>query len=261
VAPLAQAVSATPLTADAATLAQYRRWQIGTKTGTGAPEQAKGSAAADLMVFRAAFAAAYLMAKFDELAAAADPVAAAPPQSADEAFRKFVDENFRNFVATRNRLTDTWEAPKSGPVDPAIAAVFTTVQSVFTNADAAIKTFVTTPPQGAIEVKLAATKTLARNRVAFGSLLGPLAKAVGVTSPDNSSAAVMAKYLREQRSRFMGLAAGWSKEIGVWKIGDLHIDDLKEGGPAKVDASRINLISEEDFSAEFTAWQQLQKST
>jgi hypothetical protein len=260
-APLAQAVSATPPTADAATLAQYKRWQIGTKTGTGVPEQAKGSAAADLMVFRAAFAAAYLMARFDELADAADRVAAAQPQSADAAFRKFVDENFRNFVDIRNRLTNTWEAPKSGPVDPAIAAVFTNVQAVFTNAQAAIKTFVTTPPQGTIDVKLAATKALARSRVAFGALLGPLAKAAGVTSPNDSSAAVMAQYLREQRSRFMGLAAGWSKEIGVWKIGDLHVDDLKEGGPAKVDASRINLISEEDFYAEFTAWQQLQKST
>ncbi|HEX4830532.1 MAG TPA: hypothetical protein VH478_05505 [Trebonia sp.] len=50
----------------------------------------------------------------------------------------------------------------------------------------------------------------------------------------------------------MGLA-GMSSLTGVWKIGNGHVEDLFNG-VAKVDMSRANFVTRDDFEAELGAW-------
>jgi hypothetical protein len=44
-----------------------------------------------------------------------------------------------------------------------------------------------------------------------------------------------------------------SSLTGVWKIGNGHVEDLFNG-VAKVDMSRANFVTRDDFEAELGAW-------
>lgn len=106
----------------------------------------------------------------------------------------------------------------------------------------------------AAAVQLAATRAVANSRANVNALLPALLTAVGVDS--SSNAAKLAELMRDLRSSFMGLAGGYQAKDGVWKIGQGHIDDLKSG-EVKVDMSKANFVTREDFNKEFDAWNDL----
>jgi hypothetical protein len=89
--------------------------------------------------------------------------------------------------------------------------------------------------------------------ITLRTLVPALEKVVGAPASPDRDAGALARYMRLQRSSFMGSAAGLSKQTGVWKIGDLHVADLMDG-TVKVDTSRMNLVRKEDFDVEIEAW-------
>jgi hypothetical protein len=60
--------------------------------------------------------------------------------------------------------------------------------------------------------------------------------------------------MRVQRSKSMGLAAGYSTRTGVWKVGDFHVADLTNGTVKIVTTRPINIVTREAFNTEFEAW-------
>ena len=209
--------------------------------------QQPGDPAADLMEFRAAHSAAFLIAKFEKLANDAATVAATTPESAVlTAVHSFVDVKFRDFITLRDRLARSWRPTTSNAVNSAADAAFTNVEN-------ARKTYFTAIRNATPGQQLAATRALVDNRDALRALVPPLEKAVGQPYSPDRNAATLAHNMRVQRSSFMGLAAVVSEQIGVWKVGDLHIADLMDG-TVKVDTSRMNLVTKEDFTLEFEAW-------
>jgi hypothetical protein len=189
------------------------------------------------MEFRAAHSAAILIVKFEELAGKALQVTEAGPGATT-----FVNATVPEFFQVRDRLNRSWETTKSPDVNQAVKAVYDSVAKV----EAAIH-------NAASDLKVA--QALANNREPFRGLVPPLEKVVGTLPSANRNAAELARDMRKQRSIAMGFAAGLTKQLGVWKIGDLHIADLTDG-TVKVNASWVNFVTKEDFNREFEAWQQ-----
>ncbi len=218
--------------------------QVGTRKTRGG--QAQGDPTADLMEFRAAHSAAYLIAKFEKLADEAHRVATTGPTSAQAEIRTFLDKNLRDFIKIRDRLQNSWRQTTSDTVN-------TAAQAVFTNVESAQKAYLAALNGATLDQQLRATQALADNREALRALVPPLEKAVGQPYSPDRNGATLAHTMRVQRSGFMGLAAVVSKQVGVWKIGDLHVTDLTDG-TVKVDTSRMNLVTKEDFEHELEAW-------
>jgi hypothetical protein len=208
----------------------------------------QGDPAADLMEFRAAHGAAILIVRFEKLAAEAGSlVAKTPVSSALAAIYAFVNESVRKFQQDRDRIAATWRQTTTTAVNRAAEAVYTNVES-------ALQTYFTALRNAPPETQLKATKTLADTGAAVRDLVPPLEEAVGVPRSPNRNADALARDMRTQRSGFMLYAASISNQIGVWKVGDLHVADLLNG-TVRVDTSQINVVTKEDFDAEFEAWQ------
>ena len=229
--------------------------KLGIRSVRGGQGESQGNPAADLMEFRAAHSAAMLIVRFEELAGEALRVAATTPsESATRAVLAFIDVNFRSFIQFRDRLNRSWRTTGSPEVNAAVSAVYEKVESVG-------KTYLAAFRDAPLDQRLKATKVLAGNCDALRGLVPPLAKAaVGEYPPADSNAAALAREMRTERSKYMGLAAVFMKqERGVWKIGNLHVADLTDG-TVKVDVSQFNLVSKEDFNQEFEAWRRQQST-
>lgn len=215
--------------------------KVGIREKRGGQEQAKG---ADLMEFRAVHAASMLIGAFEQLAGQASEVAKTPAPSAKAMVYTFLNEKIRNFKDVEKRIKNTWQPTESADVNTAVNALFTYVENARATYLAALRD---APP----EQLLQATKDLADKSNALRDLLPPLVKAVG--APKSADFATLAHDMRVERSTFMGLGAVWSKQVGVWKVGDFHIKDLTDG-TVKIDASRINIVSREAFNQAFEPW-------
>jgi hypothetical protein len=224
----------------------------GRKTRT-APDAAPGvEFGADLMEYRAVHGAALLIDQFQKMAAAARLVArtAIPPGKAEAtenaAIAGFLTGEFRQLVLFRDRVRGTWQPTGTGPLNEATEAVYTTVQAAHRAFDRAVR-------EGKTGEKVVAAGELAQKEAAVVACLPALAEAVGAPDQYRGSATQLADFMRYQRSSFMGLAAGFSKEIGVWKVGQLHVEDLLTG-PSKVDLSRIRILTQKQFNDALQAW-------
>jgi hypothetical protein len=218
--------------------------QTGTRKARSGPAQV--DPIADLMEFRAAHSAALLITRFEKLADDAHRVATAQPAAAADAFRVFLGETYKNFVKIQQRLGNSWVPTQSD-------AVNTAAQAVFTRVDSLRQAFFSSLNAASLDQNIRSTQALSDNGHALRDLVPALEKAVGVSPSPDRNAAALAQDMRVRRSAFMGLAAVLSKQVGVWKIGDLHVTDLTDG-TAKVDTTRMNLVSEDDFSHELQAW-------
>jgi hypothetical protein len=229
--------------------------QVGIRGNRSGPVQPpQRNASADLMEYRAVHGVAMLIKKFDELADAAGNAAASGDRTAVFAF---VQVNLRSFRKDQKRVVNTWTPTASGDVN-------TAVQNVYDNINALLAKYVQVMrlalAKNSVDIQLKATQVLANGRTAIDALLDPLLQAVGV--PKASNAGELAGEMRKQRSLAMGLAT-YTTRIGVWKIGDGHIQDLLDG-TAKVDMSRANFVTRDEFNTAFDAWkrwkyQQLQQ--
>jgi len=75
------------------------------------------------------------------------------------------------------------------------------------------------------------------------------AKATGMTSDQLRATA------RKQRSIMMGVTAGYSSEKGTWKVGDLHVMDIRGGGSGGgVRQGQTNYLTRDEFNAALTEW-------
>ncbi|MET0236394.1 MAG: hypothetical protein ABW224_17230 [Kibdelosporangium sp.] len=202
-------------------------------------QQAHGDPAADLMEFRATHGAAMLIAAIDRLGDEAVGVSATSASSAGPVVTAF-DVKVKKLMLTRDRIDRSWR-PSSPDVNLAVQAVYDSVESAFQAYNTA---FLNAPPAK----QLKAILDFGNSRVALRDKVPALADAVGAVVANKRDAAELAKYMRTQRSTFMGLGAIFSKrKAGVWKVGDLHITDLTSGS-SNVDQSRINIVSQDDFN-------------
>jgi hypothetical protein len=213
---------------------------VGSRKAHGGPAQSTG---ADLMEFRAVHGAALLIGSYEVLAKKAGDVVTNPTEVA---FNEFVTARIPEFLAFRDKLNARWRPTATDAVNQA-------VQTVYTNVDRVCQTYLKAIAGAPPEKRLSSTKILAGNTTVLRVFVPPLAKAVGSAMPPDNDAAVLAKAMGEERSKYMGLAAGLSKETGVWKVGDLHIADLCNGS-VKIDTSRINVMTRADFNAELKTW-------
>ncbi len=192
---------------------------------------------ADLMEFRAAHAAAMLIGQYERTAQAADLLVASGVNGSG--LRTFIDQDFRKLVKYKTRTERAWQATQTPEVNSAVKDVFQSVERIE-------KAF------------LAAVSTASKRRQALEflrdangpvkQLAAPLAKAVGFPGSTN-----LAHEMRTARSTMMGLAAEFSGQKGVWKVGDLHIADVLDGS-AHTQQVKANYESKDDFNAELVAW-------
>jgi hypothetical protein len=203
-----------------------------------------GGAGADLMEFRAVHGAALLLGAYEKMTKKAQEVVSNPTGAA---VQSFIDVQIPAFVAIRDNINRRWRPSETDAVNQAVQVVYDTAQRV-------CQTYLNGINGATADKKLANTKILADNATILRSLVPAMAKAVGFPAPPDNDAAVLAQNMRTERSKFMGLAAGLSKETGVWKVGELHIVDLLSGD-VKIDKSRINIVTQDTFNTELKAWQ------
>jgi hypothetical protein len=203
-----------------------------------------GSAGADLMEFRAVHGATLLLGAYEKMTKTAQEVVSNPTGAA---VQSFIDVQIPAFVALRDNINRRWRPSETDAVNQAVQVVYDTAQRV-------CQTYLNGINGATAAKKLANTRILADNATILRSLVPAMAKAVGFSVPPDNDAAVLAQNMRTERSKFMGLAAGLSKETGVWKVGELHIVDLLSGA-LKIDTSRINIVTQDTFNTELKAWQ------
>ncbi|MCO6008491.1 hypothetical protein NE236_26290 [Actinoallomurus purpureus] len=211
----------------------------------GGQQQAHAEPGADLMEYRATHGAAMLIVKFDKLGDEAINVSATPVNSAATAIGAFNTE-VQELMQFRDRVDRSWR-PSSDAVNRAVQAVYDNVESAYQAYDAALR-------NAPAQQQLKAVRDFANSRIGLRDLVPALADAAGARLADKRDAAELAKFMRRQRSTFMGLGAVFSKrKAGVWKVGDGHIQDLTDG-TSKIDRSRINIITKKEFNEELAAW-------
>lgn len=206
-----------------------------------------GAQGADLMELRAAHAASLLVFNSGNLTETAAKVArltrVLPPLASGQ-FNDKIDAVHR----FRVRAAGGWRPTRTTDVNLAAKAIFDDTESacqVYLDATR-------DPSAVTLSVQSAAAQALADGLTAVRGLLPALESAVGATGSGGDPNA-LAEYVQTQRSTFMGLAAGMSSQQGVWKIGNGHIEDLTSGR-AKIDMSRANFVTRDDFLQEFTGW-------
>lgn len=211
-----------------------------------AQAQPQGEANADLMEFRAAHAAALLVAQYQKTALAAGVlVASGDPLQSDDgrglspALRTFIDEDLRKLVKYKARVERSWRATQTSEVNSAVKKLFDLVENIE-------KRFLETARDPSTRRKAllflqGANDVIKKNVV-------PLATAVGF--PDSAD---LADEMRVARSRMMALAAEASSQKGVWKVGDLHVKDVLD---EKTKTLRVKAHYERkaDFDVELAAW-------
>lgn len=231
---------------------------LGIRKKLGGEGYAKKSA--DLMELRAAHGVALLMEKYDGLCAEARRVSAITDATAGPAVLAFIDKNYRAFAKEQQALEKTWEPTESADLNKAVKDVYDRIthirQSYFGVLRRAHEKLEKHEMSKEDEVKLqlTATQHLADSRADVYALLSAVLIAVGVDGPVKASQ--LEEMMRDLRSAFMGLAGGIQAQTGVWKVGQGHIDDLKSGA-VKVDMSRANYVTRQDFNKEFDAWNDL----
>ena len=204
-----------------------------------------GDPAADLMEYRAAHGAALLVARYDKLGDLAISVSALPAKDAPQQVAG-VNTEIQKLKTLRAKIAGTWRG--STP------AVDKAVQSIYQRADQAFVAYDTAFTGASLLNQQAAIRKFANSRVDVRDLLPALATAVGAEVKDNRSGADVAAWMRAQRSRFMGIAAAYSKKNeGVWKVGEGHIEDLL-GGQVNVRMDNVNIVTREQFNTEYEAW-------
>lgn len=212
---------------------------------------------ADLMELRAAHGVAILITNYEGLCAEARRVSEITDASAGPAVLAFLDKNLRAFVEAQQKVMRTWEPTGSADVNKAVQDVYDMITLIRKKYFQALNLAREKAQKGDVDqvkVQLTATRILANTRADVNALLPALLTAVGVDS--SVDAARLAEMMRDLRSSFMGLAGGYQAQDGVWKIGQGHIDDLKSG-EVKVDMSKANFVTREDFNKEFDAWNDL----
>lgn len=80
-----------------------------------------------------------------------------------------------------------------------------------------------------------------------------LEQVVGVVPSTGGKTKPLEEEMRTQRSKSMGLAAVFSQEVGVWKVGNGHLEDLVNGR-VKVDMTKVNFVTRDAFNQEFDLW-------
>lgn len=212
----------------------------------GKTQPALGDPAADLMEFRATHGVAILISAFDELGDEGVTVAATPAASAAALLSAF-DAKVQKLITARERVDRSWR-PSTPKVDSVVRNAHAKIESAYQAYEAKFRNAPT-------QQQLTAVRDFANGRVELRDLVPELADAVGAKLKDRRDGTELARYMRTQRSNFMGLGAVFSKRVGVWKVGDLHIQDLLDG-TSKVDSSRINIITKGEFNQELDAWRQ-----
>jgi hypothetical protein len=233
--------------------------KVGIRKMRGGQGQAKNPGA-DLMEYRAVHGVAMLIDGFDKLCDEASRVAGISDNSAKAAVTAFVTVNVKAFLNRRKRIVGTWEPTVSDSLDDAVQAVFDNVNAavlaVYDKTYNVLNLYLDlVAHEAAVDMQLAFTQDLANERAAVDALLPPLLTAAGVPQTDNPVA--VANDMRKQRSAYMGLATTVTDQVGVWKIGDLHIQDLMDG-TVNIDMSRANFVTRDDFNQAYEAWK-LQK--
>jgi hypothetical protein len=204
-----------------------------------------GDPAADLMEYRAAHGAAFLVAEYDKLGDLAINVSALPAKDAPKPVAD-INTEVQKLRALRAKIAGTWRISNN--------AVDTAVRSIYQRADQAFGAYDTAFTGASLQNQQVAIREFANSRVGLRDLLPPLVKAVGAQVQDNRSGADVAAWMRVQRSKFMGLAAVHSgKKKGVWKVGEGHIEDLV-AGRANVRMTDVNIVTREQFNTEYDAW-------
>ncbi|MDN5797849.1 MAG: hypothetical protein L0H79_19175 [Intrasporangium sp.] len=215
--------------------------------------QPQGDARADLMEYRAIHAAALLVGQYERTAQAARALADSPAMTAPSegnalppALRTFLDVDFRKLVKYKERVKKAWTATQSQGVNDAVQRVFEYVEKI-------AKMFMDT------------MKTVSERRKALLFLLGaadllkqhaaPLAAAGGVPGSTN-----VAQDMRIARSRSMGLAAEFSSQKGVWKVGDLHVADVLDG-TTQTRQVKANYERKDAFNTALATWEAQQNGT
>jgi hypothetical protein len=217
--------------------------QGGGRGGRGGRAQEGQAEGADLMELRAAHGAAMLVVKSAPLVVTAAKVAKLTIVLPHNAAAEF-DGRIQGIRQFGTRISNSWRPSRTNALNSAAQAVFTEVENACQAYFGASR--------GTVSEQQAAAQALSNSFAALRNLLPALENAVGVTSSDHN-AGDLALHMRTQRSSFMGLAAIFSSQLGVWKIGDGHIDDLVSGR-AKVDMSRANFVTRDEFNQEFAQW-------
>lgn len=211
------------------------------KGGTG---QAKDPGA-DLMEYRAVHGVAMLIGAFDRLCDKAGEVAGSGNPTEALAFSKV---NLLKFNKVKKRIQSTWEPTNSTDVNAAVQKVYDDINKVLTTY---VSVMEKAEQKNATAYLVKATQALAGSRGDIDALLPPLRDAVG--APDTDDPSALAHDMRMQRSTWMGLATYGTRQRGVWKIGDGHIDDLKNQ-QVRVDLSKANFVTRSEFNQAFNAW-------
>lgn len=204
-----------------------------------------GAGEADLMEYRGAHGVALAIEKFEKLGNDAVNVSATPISSAAGAVSAFTGQvkevvTFAANVKKRSRLSMTSE------VNAAVQAVYTEVAN-------ACRAYTDAIRDAPLDKQLVAVRTLANSRIAVRDRVAAVSGAVGANLTDDRDAAELAKCMRKRRSTFMGVGAENSGLLGVWKVGNGHITDLKDG-TAKVGLRRVHLVTRDEFNAALDAW-------
>ncbi|HEU5471862.1 MAG TPA: hypothetical protein VFV67_14520 [Actinophytocola sp.] len=206
-----------------------------------------GAQGADLMELRAAHAASLLVEKTTELSATAAKLAGVARVMTPKIYRLF-NEKINAVHRFRVRAAGGWRPTRTTELNTAAAAIFDGTEhacQAYLDATPDLSTLT-------LSAQSAAAQAFADGLNAVSGQLDVLKNAVGATGLGNDPTA-LAAHVQAQRSAFMGLAAGMSSQLGVWKIGQGHIDDLTSGR-SKIDMSRANFVTRDDFIQEFTDW-------
>ena len=211
-------------------------------------QQAQGGAqGADLMELRAAHAASLLVNNIRDLTYAAGAAAKFTRVMPLPVYTK-LNEKLDAVHKFRQRTANSWRPTRTTELNNAAWAIFDGTENACQAYLAA------TPDQSTLtlSVQQAAAQALADSLTAVRNLLPALESAVGAQGT-NGDPNALATLVQTQRSSFMGLAAGMSTQLGVWKVGEGHIEDLKSGR-SNIDMSRANYLTKAEFYGEFAEW-------
>jgi hypothetical protein len=161
---------------------------------------------------------------------------------AQAAFTQFLNVNLSKVIQDLKYLERTWKLDSS-------AKEYFPVRAVFDHVDTVFKQYLLS--------LYGAVAALADSRAALLKVIPQLMAAADRPDLDSRDLGTLENYLRVERSRLMGEAAGASNAVGVWKVGDEHISDILRGALG-VGAPQLNIVSRDQFNTQFRAWKREQ---
>jgi hypothetical protein len=231
-----------------------------------AKDAGQGERSADPMEYRGAQATAELLFKFGGLCDIAKNRADEVKTVGDDAkslgdavsavMRFFQD--LKDFWAFRAKMANSWDRDQVSDSDES-RAVLGAVDMVWEFFGAKVNDFLTNMdtaqnnPTERLRVigQIGAIRTLGDSGDDLPALSEQLSAAVGSEGTDSAG---LADEINAMRSKRMAEEAASSGLAGVWKVGDIHIEDLMKGR-AGVDTSGINVVTGEDFERAFKEWE------